>query len=132
MRKLVIIPVCILLIFLAACSCADNEASHGPTGPNPDDMTTIIGRYLRAGQQNLIIQGTTPILITNGSEFELSTKLDTGDLVKVKTDLIQETYPAKMEIYDFEKISSGTLDNINKEVLEKLEELGYKVSEKNK
>lgn len=135
LRKILAVLVCLLLA-LTIFSCADTEPTHGPTGPNEEDTSEITGRYLRAGTSDFIIctdASHTPIHIENGSSWAfMANQVNIGDLIRFTVGPVMESWPEKAEVYGYEIISSGTLDDIDAEILKKLEELGYKVTETDK
>ena len=135
LRKILAVLVCLLLA-LTIFSCADTEPTHGPTGPNEEDTSEITGRYLRAGTSDFIIctdTSHTPIHIENGSSWAfMANQVNIGDLIRFTVGPVMESWPEKAEVYGYEIISSGTLDDIDAEILKKLEELGYKVTETDK
>ena len=134
-RKISVVLMCLLLA-LTIFSCADTEPTHGPTGPNEEDTSEITGRYLRAGTSDFIIctdASHTPIHIENGSSWAfMANQVNIGDLIRFTVGPVMESWPEKAEVYGYEIISSGTLGDIDAEILKKLEELGYKVTETDK
>ena len=51
--------------------------------------------------------------------------LKSGDKISITYDSIMETYPGRTNIYSCKFIEKGTLDNIPKDTLDKLQEIGW-------
>ncbi|WP_066890965.1 DUF3221 domain-containing protein [Clostridium nigeriense] len=89
---------------------------------------TMIGIYLKSTNKNNIIisEEAGPIVMYNKTNKEnIFDTLKSGDKIKITYDLIMETYPARTQIYNCKLIEKGNLDNIPKETLEKLKDLGW-------
>ena len=89
---------------------------------------TLIGIYLKSTNKNNIIisEEAGPIVMYNKTNKEnIFDTLKSGDKIKITYDLIMETYPARTQIYNCKLIEKGNLDNIPKETLEKLKDLGW-------
>ena len=89
---------------------------------------TMIGIYLISTNKNNIIisEEAGPIVMYNKTNKEnIFDTLKSGDKIKITYDLIMETYPARTQIYNCKLIEKGNLDNIPKETLEKLKDLGW-------
>lgn len=89
---------------------------------------TMIGIYLKSTNENNIIisEDAGPIVMYNKTNKEnIFDTLKSGDKIKIAYDLIMETSPARTQIYNCKLIEKGNLDNIPKETLEKLKDLGW-------
>ena len=84
------------------------------------------GQYLEAKDgQALLIRDNSPIEMSNRTERELFDELDMGDMILVIHDGIAETYPGRTGVYAIFKLSNGTIDDIPKNVVNQLMELGW-------
>lgn len=89
---------------------------------------TMVGIYLKSNNENNLIltEDNAPILMYNKTNNEyIFDNLKSGDKIKVSYDFTLETYPARTNIYSCKLIEEGNLDNIPKDTLDKLEELGW-------
>lgn len=88
----------------------------------------MIGIYLKSTNENNIIisEDAGPILMYNKTNKEnIFDTLKSGDKIKITYDSIMETYPGTTNIYSCNLIEKGNLDNIPKETLEKLKNIGW-------
>ena len=84
------------------------------------------GQYLEAKNgQDLLIRDNSPIVMSNRTEKELFDDLDIGDMILVIHDGIAETYPGRTGVYAIFKLSNGAIDDIPKNVVNQLMELGW-------
>ena len=84
------------------------------------------GQYLEAKDgQALLIRDNSPIEMSNRTERELFDELDMGDMILVIHDGIAETYPGRTGVYAILKLNDGTIDDIPKNVVNQLNELGW-------
>ena len=84
------------------------------------------GQYLEAKDgQALLIRDNSPIEMSNRTERELFDELDMGDMILVIHDGIAETYPGRTGVYAIFKLSNGAIDDIPKNVVNQLMELGW-------
>ena len=89
---------------------------------------TMIGIYLKSTNENNIIisEDAGPIVMYNKTNKEnIFDTLKSGDKIKITYDSIMETYPGRTNIYSCKLIKKENLDNIPKETLEKLKDLGW-------
>lgn len=97
-------------------------------GCSVNSKNSITGIYLKSINGNNIIIGddNCPILLDNKTNKEnVFDDLKNGDKIEITYDLINETYPAKTQIYSLKLIEKGNKNNIPKDTLEKLKELGW-------
>ena len=91
----------------------------------------IEGRYLRAEEAEFIVSELHgPFIITwsgISDTFDGFAGYDNGDLFSVHISLIGETWPGQATIYEAKFLEDGTLDDIDPEVIIRLEENGYTV-----
>lgn len=97
----------------------------------PDDRFWTEGRALELKDGGfIIVSGSEPIVMTDKTKSGEAFKgLTTGDKIKVLSDGIMESYPAQTAIYKLKFIEDGSLEDIDKSVLEGLSELGWKYIE---
>ena len=89
---------------------------------------TMIGIYLESTNQNNIIisEDAIPIVMYNKTNKEnIFDDLKSGDKIKITYDFILESYPGRTNVYSCKLIDTGSLDNIPKDTLEKLKNLGW-------
>ena len=88
----------------------------------------MIGVYLKSNNESNIIiaEDNGPIVMYNKTGKEnIFDNLKSGDKIRITYDSIMETYPARTQIYSCKLIEKGTLDNIPKDTLNKLQEMGW-------
>lgn len=108
-----------ILVLLAAC--ADPAAEP--------ERTETEGRYLVMWNT----EGITSLLVTeDGGAVVLTTEIndafcscENGDRIRVTRGAVEETDPARTEVYDYKRLEEGTLDDVPEETLERLESLGW-------
>lgn len=89
-----------------------------------------VGRYLEAkGGKAMLIRENSPISMHNRTNYDLVSDLDTGDEILVIHTGIAESYPGQTGVYAVFKISDGTTNDIPKNVVDQLMELGWIESE---
>ncbi len=116
MKKLLIYFSIIILSVLMVIIYSNNKKN------------TMIGIYLESTNENNIIisEDTSPIVMYNKTNKEnIFDNLKSGDKIIITYDSIMETYPARTNIYSCKFIEKGTLDNIPKDTLNKLQEMGW-------
>ena len=89
---------------------------------------TMIGIYLKStNESNIIVtQDGGPIVMFNKTNKEnIFDNLKSGDKIEVSYDFVLETYPGRTNIYSCTLIEKGSLDNIPKDTLDKLQEIGW-------
>lgn len=93
------------------------------------NKTSITGRYLKAtGDVHLIIsEDGGPITMGNSSKkVDIFDSLETGDKIEITCNSeIRETYPAGTDVYSCKLIEKGSIEDINKDTLKRLEEMGW-------
>ncbi|VYU36985.1 DUF3221 domain-containing protein [Clostridium tertium] len=98
-------------------------------GCSENNKTSMTGIYLRStnGSSIIIAWNNAPIVMTNetGSE-NIFDDLENGDKIEVTYDVIMETYPGRTTIYSCILIEKGSVNNIPKDTLDKLEEMGWR------
>ena len=114
------LEIVIIIIFIVIIGMALNPSSFKMIG------LTMTGRYLSndRGTSMIIVDGS-PIVIKNMSGKVLFKDLSDGDLITVYYYEIRETYPARADIYGLDKKEDGSIDDIPKDVLESLIEMGW-------
>lgn len=89
---------------------------------------TMIGIYLKStNESNIIVtQDGGPIVMFNKTNKEnIFDNLKSGDKIEVSYDFVLETYPGRTNIYSCTLIEKGSLDNIPKDTLDKLQEMDW-------
>lgn len=92
------------------------------------DFSSLTGYFLRAsnGSELIIDSANTPIVMINKTDDEkLFSNLNDGDQIKIKIDAIAETYPGQAGVYACEKIDEGSIEDIPKNAISELSELGW-------
>lgn len=97
-------------------------------GCSEKSRNSMIGIYLRStnGSSIIIVENNGPIDMSNktGSE-NIFDDLESGDKIEVTYDSIMETYPGRTTIYSCKLIERGNVNDIPKDTLDKLEEMGW-------
>lgn len=116
MKKLILYFFLIIFSTIILLSCSIN---------NKNSMTGI---YLRSTNGSNIIIGDDNCPTTMGNETgneEIFDDLKSGDKIEITYDLIYETYPSRTQIYSSKLIERGSIDDIPKDVLDKLQEMEW-------
>ncbi len=120
-RGRVLISVCLVLCVLAgtfvACRIGDDL---------PEDMDYVEGIYIkdRIGADMILIDGTSPCTFW-GADGVVIERLTDGDRIRIGVREILDSSPMQAEVYSIEKLSDGTIDDIDPAVLDSLRELGW-------
>ncbi|MBQ7299274.1 MAG: M56 family metallopeptidase [Clostridia bacterium] len=123
----ILISVCLVLCVLAgtfvACQTDENIA---------EDHWYQEGYYLRCGNgSDMIIMDAagvnpaSPCVMTAADSSVSFNELTDGDRIRIEVFLIEETYPARADVYSVEKLSDGKIEDIDPAVLDSLRELGW-------
>lgn len=97
-------------------------------GCSEKSENSMVGIYLRS------TNGSNIIIVENNGPFDMSNKtgsenvfddLESGDKIEVTYDSIMETYPGRTKIYTCKLIEKGSANDIPKDILDKLEEMGW-------
>lgn len=119
-KKLIIILTAAALPILILCGALLYMTSHS--------LSFSVGRFLAINDTTcmMITEGNAPVVLSNTKNKDgLFAGLTTGDEILVLHDGIQETYPAKTGAYRIWKRGDGTMEDISKDVLLQLQELGW-------
>ena len=140
MKKILMVILCMLMVVtFFGCKAMNEAGGSGETNPTicsgwyednskeetPTGWSTVIeGRYLKAKTSHLIIYDGGPVeLRTNdASIFE---DLTDGDLIQVGCNAIEESYPGGTTVLYLEKIEDGEYEDLDKNTLAMLAELGW-------
>jgi hypothetical protein len=124
MKKGISIVLCLLLV-VALTSCG----IHSDTEENME-LGAIRGRYCEAanGTSLLLSETQGAICISPADSADLLTDLENGDEIEIMTDGVAETYPAQATVYSYTLIEKGTVENLDPEELQSLENLGWEFS----
>lgn len=97
-------------------------------GCSEESKNSMIGLYLRStnGSNIIIAENNGPIVMANETSNEsIFDDLENGDKIEVTYDSIMETYPGRITIYSCKLIEKGSAKDIPKDILDKLEEMGW-------
>lgn len=86
------------------------------------------GRYLKTkdGEDMIVIDGQGPVILTDKSgDGNLFDGLEDGDLVTMDLGPIRESCPGSAEAYTCTLTGRGQIDDIDGDVLKRLQELGW-------
>lgn len=97
-------------------------------GCSKESKNSMMGIYLRStnGSNIIIVENSGPIVMANETSSEnVFDDLENGDKIEVTYDSIMETYPGRTTIYSCKLIERGSVDDIPKDILDKLQEMGW-------
>lgn len=97
-------------------------------GCSEESKNSMMGIYLRStnGSNIIIVENSGPIVMANETSSEnVFDDLENGDKIEVTYDSIMETYPGRTTIYSCKLIERGSVDDIPKDILDKLQEMGW-------
>lgn len=120
-RGRILIGVCLVLCVLAgaivACQTGDDL---------PDDFDYAEGIYIKdiAGADMVLIDGTSPCTFW-GADGVVIEGLTDGDRIRISVREFLDSSPMQAEVYSIEKLSDGTIDDIDPAALDSLRELGW-------
>ncbi|WP_430846376.1 hypothetical protein [Clostridium nigeriense] len=78
------------------------------------------------GSNIIISEDSSPTLMGNETGNEnIFDDLKSGDKIEITYDSIMETYPGKTNIYSCKLIEEGSINDIPKDTLDKLQEMGW-------
>ena len=120
-RGRILISVCLVLCVLAGTFVACQ------TGADiSDDIGYAEGIYIKdiIGADMVLIDGTSPCTFW-GADGVVIEGLTDGDRIRIGVREFLDSSPMQVEIYSIEKLSDGTIDDIDPAVLESLRELGW-------
>lgn len=93
-----------------------------------NNKNSMTGIYLRSVNGiNIIIEddgGPTSMVNKTGKE-NIFDNLKNGDKILITYDSISETYPGETQIYNCKLIEQGSVNDIPKDTLDKLQEIGF-------
>lgn len=92
----------------------------------PEDVFYTEGRFLMS-------KSDTPMIVTSSGPCTISTSISSlslesltdGDLIRVLSGPVLETYPGRMAIYSIEKLSDGEMSDIDPHIIASLTEMGW-------
>ncbi len=113
----------VLILTVLMCGCGNNNKDTEPEGNWSEAI------YLKLpGRPMVYLEGEGPCQVSykDNTVFE---GLKTGDVLKVKWTLIQESYPAQMTCTDVVFVRSGGEEEIEKvrDTIDKLADLGWMI-----
>lgn len=123
MKKIISLILVLSLVFLFG-GCA------GGLKDSPESNVWFArGRYLKGkdGDHMIIIENQGPTVMNyNGKLGEkIFDSLSDGDEIEVACSYIEETYPGRMEIFDLSLLAEGSIDDIDKDTISQLQEMGW-------
>ncbi len=91
------------------------------------------GRYLETsnGTGVILIDDSPVCMVDLSRKGKLFDGLKSGDLIRIVHDGIEESYPGSTGVYFCRKLEDGTFDDLPKNVLQSLTELGWKAVDEN-
>ncbi|CUO94725.1 DUF3221 domain-containing protein [Clostridium baratii] len=116
MKKLLLYSTLITLSLFILVGCSLNSKS------------SMTGIYLKStdGSNIIIDDANYPTVMGNETSKENIFEIfKSGDKIEITCSVINETYPAQTQIYSLKLIEKGSPNNIPKDTLEKLKELGW-------
>jgi hypothetical protein len=93
-------------------------------------MEPIRGRYCEAanGTSLLLSEEAGAICISPADSENLFADLENGDEIEILTDGVAETYPGQATVYSYTRIGKGTVEDLDTNALQSLENLGWEFS----
>jgi hypothetical protein len=131
MKKVLSIVLCLFLVITLA-SCGDNrEKTKEDDNFNAEEgvkLWTINGRYCETtdGRSLLISETEGTISISSENNEDLFADLENGDEIEILVDGVAETYPAQATVYSCTLIEKGTVEDLDSDEIQNLENLGWK------
>jgi hypothetical protein len=124
MKKVISLILCALLA-ISLASCADSRENVEAA-----EHWTISGRYCESanGTSLLLSEMEGAICITPADTGDLFSDLENGDKIEISVDSVEETYPAQATVYSCTLIEKGTAEDLDAEVIQNLEALGWEFS----
>jgi len=116
MKKLLVYFSLIIFSIILLGGCSKNSKS------------SMTGIYLKSinGNNLIINEESGPTLMGNETGNEnIFDDLKSGDKIEITYDSIMETYPGKTQIYSCTFIERGSINDIPKDTLDKLQEMGW-------
>lgn len=101
------------------------------TGKNidmPDNIMVVQGVFLQGKEDCLVlIDGNDPVIMNDISDSggKIFEDFESGDKVEIYCTGIDETYPGRTDIYNIELVSNGSIDDVDKQVYDRLCEMGW-------
>ena len=117
------IPVGIVVI---ALTLAITAVMVGMSHLNANDLGMSVGRCLETKGGYMLIDGNSPISMADRSkDQDLFEGLSSGDRILVIHGLIMDTYPGQTSAYYCLRLEEGDLEDISRDVLDSLQEMGW-------
>ncbi len=116
MKKLLVYFSLIILSIILLAGCSANSKN------------SITGIYLKSinGSSLIISEDYGPIVMGNEAGKEnIFGDLRSGDKIEITCGSIAESYPAQTQIYSCKLIERGSIKDIPKDTLDKLQEMGW-------
>jgi hypothetical protein len=131
MKKVISIVLCLFLV-IALAACGDNrekmEEDDNLSTAKDVKLWTINGRYCQAtnGRSLLLSEKEGAISISSENNEDLFATLENGDEIEILVDGVDETYPAQATVYSCTLIKKGTVEDLDSDEIQNLENLGWK------
>lgn len=119
-KRVVLIALTVALILALIVGCGISYlADH--------NVSASTGRYLLTSTgAHMILLDDSPIKMSNCSDNEeLFADLQTGDLIQILHDGIEESYPGGTGVYYLKKLEDGSIEDIPNEIIETLSTMGW-------
>ena len=106
---------------------SENEATTLRILIGSEQRHRSVGRYLKStsGEHLLVINNSVTVLNDVSDLFTPFDQIQTGDKLLVFHDAVEETYPARTDVYYVIRLESGTIDDIPDKVISNLSMLGW-------
>lgn len=139
MKKRIILLLNVIVLTLSLCACEKNGDDGVNTGSDNVNIGSeavnfwVRGWYISGKNQPMLItnpeyytgyEEAEPIALTAKDGVDLSGYVD-GDVIEIEVDAIFETWPCQADVYDVRFIENGDVKDIDKKVMEQLEERGW-------
>lgn len=113
-----------LILTLAFCLFGCKAETYSPE----NDAFTITGRYIEGKTDHIIdCDNHGPIVMSTKDKEILSTleEFENGDLIEITCCAIEESYPARTEIFSVKLIEKGDFTDINSDTYTQLKDMGW-------
>lgn len=123
MKRIISLTLALTLILLSGGCAFSSKDSPG------SDVWFAQGRYLESknGDHIIIMENQGPVVMNYNGELgeKIFDLLSDGDEIEVSCGNVLETYPGQMEIFELSIVSEGSINDIDKDTLSQLREMGW-------
>ncbi len=137
MGKKLLIACWIVLLLFCGCTRANQAGAGAESETTADDVLVlkptgeafmrICGYFYRGdnGSPLVLNSGEAYCVYNNTGNGNAFDNLNNGDYVELHAIEIRETYPAQTKVIDYVLLENGTEDNLDKEAVAQLTQMGY-------